>query len=267
MQLSKDDLDKIQCDGFRLVEQFDLSIGSYYVKFTGVDGVFRELLGKKIFDLVGIKSAEYEYIPEKKCLLSRDLNQDGRFYNLYEFFIMRITTMKQLFDGLDRVEKDTGYKCDNTKFSLEVMHFIDLLFSNIDRHISNFGFYIDKDGNVVLALLDNECFLKYYDKATRPMYVAEGERIDSMSFMRTSKKKEAEMFLNNMSFELKELIPKYMELFHPSRVEVMIQGLEMELEHEFPQKRYNMRKYKRNYSMVCKLLKAKKKEFSKSLVK
>ena len=33
-----------------------------------------------------------------------------------------------------------------------------------------------------------------------------------------------------------------MELFHPSRVEVMIQGLEMELGHEFPQKKYNIHK-------------------------
>ncbi len=267
MDLCKSDLDKIQCDGFFMVTQCDLSIGSYYAKFTGVDGIFRELLGKKVFDLVGIKSADYEYIPEKKCLLSRDLNQDGRFYNLYELFIMRATTMKQLFDGLERVQKDTGYKCDNVKLSLEVMHFIDLLFSNIDRHISNFGFYIDEAGNVVLALLDNECFLKYYDKATRPMYVEEGERIDSMSFMRTSKKKEAEVFLSNISFELKELIPKYLEMFSPSRVESIITGIEMELGMEFPNKRYNMRKYKRNYSMICGLLKVKKKSFMKTLVK
>ena len=68
MQLSKEDLDKIQCDGFFLVSQVDLSIGSYFAKFCSLDAIFRELLGKKVFDLVGIKSAEYEYVPEKKWI-------------------------------------------------------------------------------------------------------------------------------------------------------------------------------------------------------
>lgn len=265
MQLSKEDLDKIQCDGFFLVSHVDLSIGSYFAKFCGFDGIFRELLGKKVFDLVGIKSAEYEYVPEKKCLISKDLNSDKKFYTPYDFYIMRSTTMEQVFRGLDNLEVATNVNSKKAKLSLEIMHFIDLLFSNVDRNINNFGFYIDELGNVELVLLDNECFLNYYVEATRPMYYGD-DRTDTNTFMTIPKRKEAELFLNNISDELKELIPKYMELFHPSRVEVMIQGLEMELGHEFPQKRYNMRKYKRNYSMVKRLLKGKKKEFSKSLV-
>ena len=263
MVLSEEDLCKIECDGFFLVDQVDLSIGPYYYKFAGAGEIFRELLGSKVFKMVGIKCAEYEYLPQKKCLMSKDLNSEQIMYTPSSFGMKGVT----LYDVYMGIERGRFNNPDQVKLSIEIMHFIDLLFSNIDRHISNFGFYIDEAGNVVLALLDNECFLKYYDKATRPMYVEEGERIDSMSFMRTSKKKEAEVFLSNISFELKELIPKYLEMFSPSRVESIITGIEMELGMEFPNKRYNMRKYKRNYSMICGLLKVKKKSFMKTLVK
>ena len=63
MVLSEEDLCKIECDGFFLVDQVDLSIGSYYYKFAGAGEVFRELLGSKVFKMVGIKCAEYEYLP------------------------------------------------------------------------------------------------------------------------------------------------------------------------------------------------------------
>ena len=64
MNLSVEDLDKIQCDGFFLVDQVDLSIGSYYYKFAGISEIFRELLGNMIFDMVGIDCAKYEYIKQ-----------------------------------------------------------------------------------------------------------------------------------------------------------------------------------------------------------
>lgn len=261
MKLSKEDLDKINYDGFCLVEQVNLSIGSYYAKFCNINSRFMELLGKKVFDLVGIKSADYEYIQEKGCLLSKDLNDDKYFYSCYDLFIMRANTLKQVYDGLDiltyRLNNGIEYKVDKAKLQIEIMHFIDILFSNIDRHISNFGFYLHENGEVELVLLDNEYFLQNFKIATRPMACGDDE-IDSQDFMHISKRYEATRFFENMSDELKELVPKYLEMFSPERVEVLLNAIENEQCLGWPLKVSSLRQYKKNYKMICKLLNMKK---------
>lgn len=45
--LTEDDKNKIKWDGWNRLSRFDFSNGSYYAKFTGNDGAFRELFGKK----------------------------------------------------------------------------------------------------------------------------------------------------------------------------------------------------------------------------
>jgi len=257
MKLSKEDLDKIKCDGSFFVEQFNLSSGSYYVKFVSLNSRFMELLGKKVFDMVGIKSADYQYISEKGCLLSRDLNCDKPMFSCYDLYIMRANTLKQVYDGLDnlnyRFNNGLEYKVDKVKLQLEIMHFIDILFSNVDRHITNFGFYIHGNGEVELVLLDNEYFLQNFKTATRPMACGDDE-MDSNDFMSVSKRYEATKFFESMSDEMRELVPKYLEMFSPQRVEVMLNSIEEEQCLGWPLKGYSIRHYSRNYNMVCKLL-------------
>ena len=262
MVLSEEDLSKIECDGFILVDQVDLSIGSYYYKFAGAGEVFRELLGSKVFELVGIKCADYKYLPQKKCLLSKDLNSEQIMF-APSGFGMKGTTLFDVYRGIERGKFNNP---EQVKLSIQIMHFIDLLFSNIDRHITNFGFYLDSNNNAELVLLDNGCFLGHYDIATRPLAFQMGG-IGSMQFMTISKKEEATEFFKRMMPEMRELVPMYLELFEPSRVEFMISQIEKEIGMEFPEKKYNMRKYKRNYSMVSSLAKGKKESFIKRFVK
>lgn len=262
MVLSEEDLCKIECDGFFLVDQVDLSIGSYYYKFAGPGEVFRELLGSKVFKMVGIKCAEYEYLPQKKCLMSKDLNSERIMYTPSSFGMKGIT----LYDVYMGIERGRFNNPDQVKLSIEIMHFIDLLFSNIDRHSTNFGFYLDSNNNAELVLFDNGCFLSHYDIATRPLAFQVGG-MSSMQFMSISKKEEAKEFFKRMSPEMRELVPMYLELFEPSRVEFMISQIEKEIGMEFPEKKYNMRKYKRNYSMVSSFVKGKKESFIKRFIK
>lgn len=257
MKLNNEDLNKIYYDDSCLVEQVGLSIGSYYVKYCNINTMFMELLGKKVFDLVGIKSADYKYIQEKGCLLSKDLNGDKYFYSCYDFYIMRANTLEQVMNGLDRISIKEGYNVDKVKFQIEIMHFIDILFSNIDRHISNFGFYLQDDNEVELVLLDNEYFLQNFKTATRPMACGDDE-IDSQDFMNVSKSYEASRFFENMSDDLKQVILKYLELFSPERVEVLLNTIEDEQCLGWPLKVSSLREYKRNYKMICKLLHMKK---------
>ena len=48
------------------------------------------------------------------------------------------------------------------------MHFIDMLFSNVDRHIYNYGISIDENNNGCLVVFDNGLFLDYFDKIVKP---------------------------------------------------------------------------------------------------
>lgn len=267
MELTKSDLDKIQHDYFVMADRVDLSIGSYYYKFCSINSRFMELLGAKVFDLVGIKHAEYEYVQEKACLLSKDLNTYERLYSCYDLYIMRANTLDQVMSAMDKLGIQCGYDVSKVKLQIEVMHFIDILFSNIDRHISNFGFYLYPDGLVELVVLDNEYFLQNFKIATRPMACGDDE-IEEQDFMGISKRYEASKFFESMSDELRELIPKYLELFSPSRVEVMLNSLEDEQCLGWPNKRYSLRHYKKNYKMICKLLGLEtKKRFGRTLKK
>ena len=260
MQLTKDDLDKIYYDPLLLVEQVDLSVGSCYTKFCNNNCCIMELLAKKVFDLVGIKCAEYKYIPEYKCLLSKDLNSNRRMYTPYDFGMMRANTLEQVMNGLERTNIEKGYVIDNVRLQFGILHFIDILFSNIDRHITNFGFYIKDNSYLELVVLDNEYFLQNFKIATRPMACGDDE-IDSDAFIGISKKHEASCFFENLSNELSELIPKYMELFRPDRVLVLINSVELESGLTFKYKKTILKDYKKNYNMINKLLGLKKAYF------
>lgn len=260
MQLTKDDLDKIYYDPLLLVEQVDLSIGSYYTKFCNNNSCIMEILAKKIFDLVGIKCAEYKYVPEHKCLLSKDLNANQRMYKPYDLAMIRANTLEQVMNGLERTNIEKGYAIDNVRLQFEILHFIDILFSNIDRHITNFGFYIKDNSYLELVVLDNEYFLQNFKIATRPMACGDDE-IDSDAFIGISKKHEASCFFENISNELRELISKYMELFSPDRVLTLINSVELESGLSLKYKKTILKDYKKNYKMINKLLGLKKAYF------
>lgn len=123
--------------------------------------------------------------------------------------------------------------------------------------LSNFGFYIHANGEVELVLLDNEYFLQNFRTATRPMACGDDE-IDSQDFMHTSKRYEATKFFESMSDEMRELVPKYLEMFSPQRVEVLLNNVEEEQCLGWPLKASSLRQYRRNYNMICKLLGMKK---------
>ena len=86
-----------------------------------------------------------------------------------------------------------------------------------------------------------------------------------MQFLHYSKKEEAQAFIKSMSIEMKELAPMYLELFSPNRVEFMIEQIEKDLGITFPDKKYNMKKYKNNYNMVNSFVMGKRENFVKRL--
>lgn len=253
MVLNKEDMERITCSESFPVEKVELSIGSYYAKKCSDERLFMEYLGKRVFDMVGIKSADCQYIHEKACLLSENLNSDSNFYTAYDLSIMNADTLLQINNGLDNFELATDFDVKKAKLQIEIMHFIDILFSNIHRNISDFGFYLLEDKKVLLAVLNNGDFLQNFNTATRPVSFND-EDIYSLKFSNISKRNEAGFFFDNMSKEMKDLSTKYLELFIPNNIETMITSIEMELQMECPSKESRLKEYAANYCVLCGLL-------------
>lgn len=264
MKLSREDTDILSyCSSGNKVKQVNLSIGTYYAKY-GHDNVgttrmiFRELLGTKVFNLVGIKCAQYQYIHEIECLISKDLNEVDRFYWSYELGFGSLA-LEYVYEGIRLQDKVNGGFTNQEQLilSVEIMHFIDILFSNIDRHARNFGFYINEDGYGELVVFDNEGFLRCYESATKP-YAFDGYIVEEQDCSNYTKEEEANKFFKMMSDEMKVLVPKYLEMFTPRRVEQLIHGIEVETNLQFPELKEHMKNYRNNYKMICRMLGMKK---------
>lgn len=145
-------------------------------------------------------------------------------------------------------------------FQIDVMHFIDILLSNIDRHISNFGFSLKEDNTGYLVVYDNADMLNEFDKATRPMSI---ETTEPLSFVFIKKGIEAKEFINNVDEDAYQYFMKIYDMLTPSRLFSMIKVIEKEINIKFPDKIFVYKSYVRNYLMIGKILKEKNKRKKK----
>lgn len=241
--LTEEDKNKIQYDGWNKVTRLNLSSGSYYAKFKGNNGAFRELFGKKIFDIIGISTPEYMYIADKKCILSSDLNQT------YENFIFAeelddITNMSVLYELLKQFKNS-----DELTTAVNIMHFIDILFCNTDRHSSNYGFAVKDDGTAKLVVFDNELMLEDFTHATRPVSFSTNSHL---TFTEYSKECEYKYFLETLSEEQKQLISYYLQKLDLKTVYAIINSIERESGCKLKNKNKLFLKYIKNYIMLYK---------------
>jgi hypothetical protein len=252
MKLSDKDVELLKFkENDVVVKKVILSTGEYYAKYCNIYETFMELLGNKVFALIGIKCPTYHYIKEAHCVLSEDVKKYDTFYNPFDLnmngYTLRNVKCKLCDSGL-------FFNMDEINFQIDVMHFIDILFSNIDRHISNFGFARREDGTGYLVVYDNADFLTQFDKATRPMSIDDA---DSLSFVFTSKEIEARDFIGKLSEEEILYLLKIYEMFSPIRLVTIIRSIEKENNIKLPDKLDVFKKYLKNYLMVGKLLKEK----------
>ena len=153
------------------VRKFTLRSGSYYVKDCYEDEALRELIGKKVFDMVRIKCPKYEYLIADRRLISKDLNHLRKFIYIEDLpEISKDICWRPI--TLDVVREAILNEVRNKEeilLQINIMHFIDILFSNIDRHIGNYGMFFDKNRNGYLAVFDNGLFISDLGSVTRPV--------------------------------------------------------------------------------------------------
>lgn len=249
--LTEEDKSRIKYDGWDKIKRIDLSNGSFYTKFTGKDGAFRELFGKKIFDIVGIPSPEYLYIKEENCILSTDLREEYPNFKLaYE-----MADIRNINDLYNLIKKFKNY--DEIIKQVNIMHFIDILFGNTDRHSNNYGFNINEDGTASLVVLDNEEMLFDYIHATRPVSFPTENHL---SFIDYSKEAEYKYFLESLPEEHKQVIYYLLQIFNIKEVFKLMNDLEQENNCRFKNKRKFFLEYLKNYLKIyrCTISESKK---------
>ena len=225
------------------------SNGSYYVKFCPEDEIFRELIGKEVFDIVGIKCPEYYYFQEKNCLISEDLGQLNGFMYMSEVpeikkdVYWRRITLNIIKDSICKKVNNQ----DEILLELDIMHFIDILFSNIDRHLNNYGVLIDKNNNGHITVFDNGMFLDNLDCVTKPM------ACDSVT-NKFPKYQECKKFLENLTEEHQKYIYELFLMFTPKTLKLIMKKIEKENKYRFYSKMKFLSLYTKNYIMIYSIL-------------
>lgn len=254
MNLTEEDKLKLIPDEWDKTIKIDLSCGPCYAKFTDREGAFRELFGKKIFDIVGISSADYAFYKKHMCIVSSDLSKKydnfkqasnyGDIYNLGE---------------LHKIAKQFN-NYDELCLQINIMHFIDILFGNTDRHSDNYGFSVDKNNNARLIVLDNELMLEDFYHASRPVSFPTRSH---MAFVSYSHEAELNFFIEHLSEEQKNMMIYYLQKFNLKTVHMIMNSIEKEHNCKFKEKNKLFYQYIKNYMMIYKIVlktKHKKKE-------
>lgn len=227
------------------VRKYSLKNGTYYVKHCYENEAIRELIGEKLFSMVGIKCPEYLYLIEHKKLISKDLHSLSKFMymeevpNIKEDLYWRCIT-------LDIVREAAINEVRNKEeilLQINIMHFMDILFSNIDRHLGNYGIFFDKNRNGYLAVFDNGLLIDNLDCVTKPL-----SKTGIKGF--NPKGQECEYFLENLPLEHKKIIYEIFLKFTPNVLEKIIDDIENEYNYKFKLSKKILREYKKNYIMI-----------------
>lgn len=248
--LSNDDKIKLKYDPDIRTKRIELNTGIFYVKYCFDEEIFKELLGKKIFDMVGIKCPNYYMYKEEHCVLSKDINKYKNFYSADELIedVRTINDLKIFFEY--QLDKYNRYKnIDELMFKIYTMHFIDILFSNVDRHTGNYGFCLNDDGTCNLVVFDHGEILDNFDKATRPSSFPKSNPLDYAFY---SKESECRYFMENADDNVIEMMKTILSKFNFNTVRLLMKEIERDTNYKFSCKNKLMLGYLKNYLMVYK---------------
>jgi len=251
MDLNDDDKIKLKYDKDNRVKYVNLSTGNFYVKYCSDEEIFKELLAEKIFDIVGINCPKYYMFKKEHCVLSEDLNKYNNFYAADELTmdIASINNLKDFFEF--QFDKYNRFKnIDELMFQINMMHFIDILFSNVDRHTGNYGFCLNDDGTCDLVVFDHGEFLDNFDKATRPVSFPFS---NPNSYALYSKECECRYFMENADDNVLEMIRIILSKFNINTVRLLMKEVEKDTNYKFKCKRRLFLSYIKNYLLIYKI--------------
>lgn len=265
INLTEEDKCLLKYDANVWLRRVQLSTGSYYAKYCSVfcpgDTMYGELIGKKVADIVGIKCPNYYIFWDEQCILSEDLNSYKGFCFAKDIGINN-TTLNDVRECLEKQRDELGRftNVDELMFQVYTMHFIDILFSNTDRHEDNYGFILKDDGKGELVIFDHGDILTHLDIATRPLSFDEASDVDYALY---SKVAETSYFFENASEEVMTIVNSLFTAFDVRRISMLFNLVEKEANRKFVHKKEYLKAYKKNYKMIKNLLLERARKYKK----
>ena len=251
--LTKDDLKQLEHEKNLKYKYVNLSSGNYHMKCCDQSNMVKELFGKKIANIIGLSCPDYQYITEANCILSKNIKIDHTFFWAHELGIDG-TTLKNIGECLE-FQKANYNRFTNVQeimFQVYLMHFMDIIFSNIDRSIVNFGFKLNDDNTGYLAIIDHGEMFDHFNLATRPLSFEKAGNLDYTAYTKVI---EFKCFISKMAPELLRVFEQLFLLFEPKKIKLMIEQIETENNLKLFNKKEILKNYKINYKGLSKVLK------------
>ena len=221
---------------------------SYYVKECDDNFNLKEIIAKRLADILGIKCANYDIIKTDDNIyyVSEDLNILGNARNL-SIISAANSSLYLIWDALEK----------NLSGSQELMqeliqiYFFDLLFLNSDRKLHNI-MLVNTISTMHLYMIDNSLLFSQ-DRAELFSSLARYDDLNCLSPIDWDNDKQKELNGHNLEYFLQTSAKEYIEILKSMiklvPVEVLkkvIEDIELEYNYEIPDKAVMLEHYQIN---------------------
>lgn len=230
----------------------------YYVKECEDGFNLKEIIGKRLADLLGLRCASYDVVTinGKMFYLSKDLSELGNARNL--------TLIGDINNSLYTIWFGLEKNFENSKELMEELikiYFFDLLFLNSDRKKHNIVI-VSSISNTHLYMIDNSLIFskmrsEIFSSMTRYDELKNVKKIDWLN----KDKIHLELNIHNLDYffntSSQEFYNTFLEMYKkatPDTVRKVIEEIESEYNYQIPDKEEMLKLYNENYEEIRKLL-------------
>lgn len=228
----------------------------YYVKICEDNFNLKEIIAKRLSDILGIKCASYDII---KCddtmyYISEDLNALGKARNL-SFIASPSSSLYLIWDALEKISPDSRLLMQE----LIKIYFFDLLFLNSDRKLHNI-MLVNTISSSHLYMIDNSLL---FSSGRSELFssLARYDDLEVISSINWDNNKQNELNRHNLEYFLQTSAKEYVEILKIMiklvPVEVLkkvIEDIELEYDYQIPDKAIMLESYRINLENIKKIL-------------
>ena len=229
---------------------------SYYVKECDDNFNLKEIIAKRLADILGIKCASYDII---KCndtmyYISEDLKNLGNARNL-SFIASPSSSLYLIWDALEKISPDSRLLMQE----LIKIYFFDLLFLNSDRKLHNI-MLVNTISSSHLYMIDNSLLFSS-GRAELFSSLARYDDLEVISSINWDNNKQNELNRHNLEYFLQTSAKEYIVILESMiklvPVEVLkkvIEDIELEYNYEIPDKAIMLEHYQINLENIKTIL-------------
>ena len=228
----------------------------YYVKLCEDNFNLKEIIAKRLADILGIKCANYDIIKTDDNIyyVSEDLNILGNARNL-SIISAANSSLYLIWDAL---EKNLPGSQDLMQELIQI-YFFDLLFLNSDRKLHNI-MLVNTISTMHLYMIDNSLLFSH-DRAELFSSLARYDDLNCLSPIDWDNDKQRELNGHNLEYFFYSFAKEYIEILKSMiklvSVEVLkkvIDDIELEYDYKIPDKSIMIKRYQDNLENIKTIL-------------